>query len=299
MHNMNKTIKQKLDIISNSEDNINELYSIFNSLEGEIFPMIRINIEVGAYVVRQRINDKCKDFSNVSDLSYPPVLCCYNYGRANLPYHSMFYCCSFSGDENAPLPRYITLLETSDFIKDTESVGIQRATCSRWDIIEELELLALPFSDNYQRTIATIEQIKNEWKELKCKTNINKDALNLVEYMSDEIAKETVKNIDYFKIANFIYYLLYINKSTCNSDGIIYPSVAAGGEGFNVVLKPEAVDKKLKFSVASLCYLIKNGMKADLHVVNHSTEMAEDGNLFFELQEDFDKKICEGFEFIN
>ena len=296
---MNKTIKQKLDIISNSEDNTNELYSIFNSLKGEIFPMIRINIEVGAYVVRQRINDKDKDFSNVSDLSYPPVHCCYNYGRANLPYHSMFYCCSFSGGKNDPLPRYITLLETSDFIKDTESVGIQRATCSRWDIVEELELLALPFSDNYQRTIATIEQIKNEWKELKCKTNINKDALNLVEYMSDEIAKETVKNIDYFKIANFIYYLLYINKSTCNSDGIIYPSVAAGGEGFNVVLKPEAVDKKLKFSVASLCYLIKNGLKADLHVVNHSTEIAEDGSLSFEQQEGFDKQICEGFEFIN
>lgn len=296
---MNESIKQKLDRISNSEDNTNELYSIFNSFEGEILPMIRINIEAGAYVVRQRINDKDKDFSNVSDLSYPPVHCCYNYGRANLPHHSMFYCCSFSGDKDAPLPRYITLLETSDFIKDTESVGIQRVTCSRWDIIEKLELLALPFSDNYERTIDSIEHIKNEWKELKSKTNINKDALNLVEYMSDEIAKETAENLDYFKIANFIYYLLYINKSTCNSDGIIYPSVAAGGEGFNIVLKPEAVDKKLKFSVASLCYLIKNGKNAGLHVVNHSTEMAEDGSLSFALQEGFDKQICEGFEFIN
>lgn len=296
---MNESVKQKLNMISNSEDNTNELYSIFNSFEGEILPIIRINIEAGAYVVRQRINDKDKVFSNVSDLSYPPVHCCYNYGRANLPYHSMFYCCSFSGDKDAPLPRYITLIETSAFIKDTKSVGVQRATCSRWDIIEDLELLALPFSDNYEKTIATIEQIKSEWKKLKCKTNINKDALELVEYMSDEIAKETVENLDYFKIANFIYYLLYINKSTFNSDGIIYPSVAAGGEGFNIVLKPETVDKKLKFSVASLCYLIKNGMKADLYIVNHSTEMAEDGSLSFELQEDFDKQICEGFEFIN
>ena len=296
---MNESVKQKLNMISNSEDNTNELYFIFNSFEGEILPIIRINIEAGAYVVRQRINDKDKVFSNVSDLSYPPVHCCYNYGRANLPYHSMFYCCSFSGDKDAPLPRYITLLETSDFVKDTESVGIQRATCSRWDIIEKLELLALPFSDNYERPVGTIEQIKKEWEELKCKTNINKDALNLVEYMSDEVAKEVVENINYFKIANFIYYLLYMNKSTCNSDGIIYPSVAAGGEGFNIVLKPEAVDKKLKFSVASLCYLIKNGMKADLHIVNHSTGMDEYGSLSFELQEDFDKQICEGFEFIN
>ena len=296
---MNESVKLKLDKISNSEDNTNELYSIFNSFEGEKLPMIRINIEAGAYVVRQRINDKDKDFSNVFDLSYPPVHCCYNYGRANLPYHSMFYCCSFSGDKDAPLPRYITLLETSDFIKDTESIGIQRATCSRWDIIEELELLALPFSNNYEKTIAAIEQIKNEWNELKKKTNINKNALDLVEYMSNEIAKEATESLDYFKIANFIYYLLYINNSTCNSDGIIYPSVAAGGEGFNIVLKPEAVDKKLKFSVASLCYLIKSGMKAELHVVNHSTEMSEDGSLSFVAQEDFDKQICKGLEFIN
>ena len=296
---MNESVKQKLDKISNSVDNTTELYSIFNSVGREILPMIRINIEAGAYVVRQRINDKDKEFLYVSDLSYPPVHCCYNYGRANLPYHSMFYCCSFSGDKEAPLPRYLTLLETSDFIKDIESIGIQRATCSRWDIIKELELLALPFSDNYEKTIPVIEQIKNEWKGLKCKTIINKDALNLVEYMSNEIAKETVENLDYFKIANFIYYLLYINKSTCNSDGIIYPSVAAGGEGFNIVLKPEAVDKKLEFSVASLCYLIKNGMKAELHVVNHSIGKTDDGSLLFTPQEDFDKQICEGFDFIN
>ena len=35
------------------------------------------------------------------------------------------------------------------------------------------------------------------------------------------------------------------------------------------------------------------------NIVNHSTEMSEDGSLSFVAQEDFDKQICKGLEFIN
>ena len=53
--------------------------------------------------------------------------------------------------------------------------------------------------------------------------------------MSNEIAKNITNNKDYFKIANFVNYLLYINIRTKDSDGIIFPSVAAEGQGFNVI----------------------------------------------------------------
>ena len=89
------------------------------------------------------------------------------------------------------------------------------------------------------------------------------------------------------------------NKKTKNSDGIIFPSVAASGEGFNVVLKPESVDVKLKFGGASLCYLVKDGMKADLVVVNHSIGQNEDGTLIYEKEKDFDEKKYNGITFIN
>ena len=296
---MSEKIANKLDRIITSEENDQELYSIFNSIDEMSLPIIRFYIEKGAYVIRQRINPMGKDFSQVYELSYPPVECCKDYGRANLPGHSMFYCCSFATDENAPEPRYTTLLETSSFMWEKESKGIERATCSRWDVIEKLNLIALPFSENYERTFYDIVQIQEEWKKEVHKVDVNKEALELVEYMSNEIAKQVDKNIDYFKIANFIFYLLYINKKTRESDGIIYPSVAAGGEGFNLVLKPEAVDQKLRFYAASLCYLIKNGMQAELRVVNHAIGKAEDGSLIFTPQDDFDKQICEGLEFIN
>ena len=296
---MAESVKQRLDQMSSIEENTDELYAIFNSINGNELPMVKINIEAGAYLVRQRINLKDKVFSNISDFYYPPILCCTSYGRANIPFHPMFYCCSFSVDYESPLPRYVSLMETSFFIKDSESVGIERVTCSRWDVIERLDLLALPFSNKYKRTIREIEQIKNGWNGFVNNANISKDAIDLVEYMSNEIAKDAIDGLDYFKIANFIYNLLYINKSTCVFDGIIYPSVAAEGEGFNIAIKPESVDKKLTFSVASLCYLIKNKKDADLHIVNHSTGLSEDGCLIFTPNEDFNMQLCAGYEFVN
>lgn len=294
-----ENIITKLERIISTEDNVVDLYAIFNSIDDFSYPIIRYYIEAGSFVLRQRINPDGEDIFQISELSYPPVLSCKGYGRANLPYHPMFYCCSFSSDSDAPIPRYITLLETSKFIKDTESIGIERATCSRWDVIKRLDLLALPFSNKYERSTADIEQIKTAWEKERNNAEINKDALQLIEYMSDEIAKNITDNKEYFKIANFVNYLLYNNKKTKNSDGIIFPSVAASGEGFNVVLKPESVDVKLKFGGASLCYLVKDGMKADLVVVNHSIGQNEDGTLIYEKEKDFDEKKYNGITFIN
>ena len=295
---MTGRISERLDSID-SPKKIEELYSIFNSIDDAIVPLIHFNLEVGTYVIRQRINNKDKEFSNISELTYPPMSACKGYGRANIPYHPMFYCCSFADDFTSPLPRYISILETSVFVKHKETIGIERSTCARWDVIERLDLLALPFSIEYERTIPIIKQIQDEWEIVKQENGINNEALEIVEYMSNEIAKEITNNDDYFKIANYIYYLLYINEQTKKMDGIIYPSVAAAGEGFNMVLKPEVVDKKLRFSVASLCYLVKNGEKAEVVIVNHSIQQNEDGTLLYELMDDYKAEKYKSEDFIN
>lgn len=293
-----KTIKERLELI-NSSQQIEELYSIFYSIDEGIVPLIHFNMEVGTYVIRQRINNKDKEFTTISELTYPPISACKRYGRANIPYHPMFYCCTFADDFTSPLPRYVSILETSDFVKSKETIGIERSTCSRWDVIERLDLLALPFSTEYERTIPIIKQIQDEWEVVKQEKGINNEALELVEYMSNEIAKDITNNDGYFKIANFIYYLLYINEQTKEIDGIIYPSVAAAGEGINIVLKPETVDKKLKFSVASLCYIVKNGERAEVDIVNHSIQQNEDGTLLYELMDDYNKEKYKNETFIN
>lgn len=87
------------------------------------------------------------------------------------------------------------------------------------------------------------------------------DALELVNYMAEEISKDFSDRNQYFKIANFVHYLLRINQKTRDADGIIYPSVPAQGAGFNVAIKPESADAKIRFSNASECHLLKKGMK--------------------------------------
>lgn len=290
-------IKERLKNLMPSDEYIGELYSLFNSVSENTLPLIKVTIEKGAYVLRQRINKSGKYYKSIPELSYPPSV--EHYGRANVPGHPMFYCCLFSMNPENVRPRLVTLLETSKFVWNKENVGIERTTCSKWDVIEKLDLISLPFSSNYERPIVEIKSIQEDWNQKIKDADVNEDALALIDYMSEEIAKTSNQESDYFIIANFIYYILYINEKTKWADGIIYPSVEAAGEGFNLALKPEVVDKKLKFGVASLHYLVKNKEDARLDMINHSTGQNSDGSLIFEKETDFNEDNYKNFIFVN
>ena len=290
-------IKEQLNNIVPSDEHIGELYALFNSVSEYTIPLIKVSIDKGAYVLRQRINKSGQYYKTIAELSYPPSVI--HYGRANVPGHPMFYCCLFTMNPENVSPRLVTLMETSEFVWDKESVGIERTTCSKWDVIEKLDLISFPFSSNYEKPIMEIKKIQEDWNDKIKDANVNEDALALVEFMSEEIAKKSSKESDYFKIANFIYYVLFINVKTKWADGIIFPSVEAAGEGFNLALKPETVDKKLKFSVASLHYLVKDKMNSRLDMVNHSIGQNPDGSLIFEKETNFEEDDYKDYVFIN
>lgn len=298
-------ITEQLNNIIPSIENTDKLYEIFKSIDDYAIPIIRFYMGGGTSLIRTRINEKNKEFNFVSDLYCPPAFLISNYGRANLPYQSMFYACSFPKDNEAPYPRMITLMETSSFYKDIEACGIERNTCSKWTVTETIELIVLPFNENYERPCRDIKEIQVLWDNEIKKGNINIEAKDLIDYMSAEISKETINNTDYFKIANFVNYILYINEKTKNADGIMYPSVPAAGHGFNVAIKKESADKKIAFVGASMCYLAKNKMNAYEMIVNLSTEIGEDGRLKYTPKkiEEEEKKIFEkyanGLDFIN
>lgn len=265
------SIRSRLENIECNEDNLSTLYNLFKSVDEYSIPIIRYHMLQGTELIRCRINMPGRHFTKISELSYPPINCVKKYGRANVPYNPMFYCSVFSDtvNENAPYPRVVSLLETS-FIANSQMSGIERSTCSKWVANKSLNLIALPFSFKYDRPIESIKKIQAEWHNLISGYQIDKDGLELIEFMSEEIAKDTSNSIEYFKIANFIFYLLRINPKTKDVDGVIYPSVKVGGEGFNLVLKPEVVDNKLAFEGASLCYLAKRQSDMYLRIVNHS-----------------------------
>lgn len=298
-------VKEILDSIDPTEENVEVLYKTFNEIFEHGLPVIRMIFPAGTSFLRQRINEKGKRFTQISELSYPPADKTTQYGRANIPYNPMFYCCTFrKGKDIMPAPRYVALLETSEFAKDQESVGIERATCSKWISCSDLTLISLPFSDTYKRPCEDIKLINKTWQEYTEQNNISAESLELLEYMSCEIAKRFDNSQEYFKVAHFVYYLMRIHPVTKVADGMIYPSVPAEGEGFNVVLKPEVVDRYLMFDNASLCYMAKNKMQMKVMTVNHAR--VDDGKIEYiddikniEAAQEWFDKIASGLEFRN
>lgn len=297
-------ISESLDKIECKKENFKELYKIFDSVND--VPVITFNLKIGAFLIRQRINEKDRFFELESELSHPPSKCCREYNRANIPDHPMFYS-SMTVEENVPCARIVSLTETSDFFKNVESCGIERSTISKWNVIKTLNLLALPFNDNYQRSNLFIDTTKGEWNKnlFSIKNKYSEDAIELIEYMSREISKQCNDSEGYFKIANFVYYLLYVNQSTKHFDGIMYPSVSSAGEGLNVVLKPEIADKKLQFKSASVCNFAKKGSEAISIIVNDARSKDINGNLKYierELSESTKNeynKLASDLSFIN
>lgn len=266
-------ITDLLDNVDVTKEDTDELYNIFRIVPDFELPIIRFYLFKGATLIRQRVNIKEKEFHHVSDLGYPPAYCLTAYERANVPFQPMFYACCFPDDNRTkddPPPRVIALMETSSFYKDKTSWGIERSTVSRWDVVDDLELVAMPFSTNYSKACQLISKMKEMWNKEIGKYNVNSDGMELIMYMAKEIGKEFQSNVEYFKIANFVNYLLNINEKTKDVDGIIYPSVPGAGAGFNVAIKPTVADLKTRFVGASLCHLLKRGEKAYQSVMNYT-----------------------------
>ena len=254
-------IREELECINTPDQNgINALYSLFHSIPDYEIPIVRHTIFPRSSLIRQRVNIKGQHFKNISELYYPPSSVT-PMERANLPGNPMFYACSFPSEitDQSPIPRLIALEETSPFMKDTTKSGIERATVSRWEVTQQLELIALPYVGTYERASPDLLEVKKAWNVAIAKGIVPQEALDLVNYMAEEISKDFSEKDQYFKIANFVYYLLRMNQKTKNADGIIYPSVPAQGAGFNVAIKPEVADVKIHFLNASECHLLKQG----------------------------------------
>lgn len=299
-------ISNRLDsITTHNPDGIKRLYDVFCSINDYEIPIVRHTIFPGASIIRQRINKPGEMFSHISELSYPPPSVT-PMERANLPGHPIFYACSFPSEINdeAPIPRLIALEETSSFMKDKTKSGIERATVSRWQVTDQIELIALPYTGTYERACPDLKKIKNEWLKAISKGDIPEEPLELVHYMADEISKDFDDKEQYFRIANFVNYLLTVNKKTRDADGIIYPSVPAQGAGFNVAIKTEVADRCIQYMNASVCHLLKRETQMSVITVSDA-QVDEFGNMIFvdrpfnEKEKAFYKDKSEGLLFVN
>ncbi|MDR1680010.1 MAG: hypothetical protein LBR81_09605 [Prevotellaceae bacterium] len=302
-------IKEKLNILDIYTEPVKELYDIFHSVPENEHLVLSFTLAKNNKIIRLRINEQDKLFFNKSELSYPPNEFVLSYGRTNLPKHSMFYGSVFPNSydqEKDPNLRMVVAAEVSAMLRNTSSEGIEKQTYSVWITKDDLKLIALPFSSKYENPCKAIEDIQNHWNSLISKFGVSQEAKDLAKFMSNEIAKEVSNHKEYFIIANYIYYLLYINNETKKYDGIIYPTVPLQGAGFNIALKSEIVDAKLQFIQAGEGHMIKRKMESTILCVKDLKLINENGDLSYSESSEFNLKkkelyaeLEQGLVFVN
>ena len=244
------------------------------------------NLLEGNKIIRTRINENCKIFRNISDISYPPAEYA-RLDRASLKGKPMFYGSVFTHqNETVYLPRIVNLIETSIFFKDQHSEGRQLLTQSAWKNTRTLRLVILPVSLNYTQPCDEVQDMQKEFYETAKNIGIyvSEEAI----FLGDLFASKKELNT-YNMTAHLVDYILNESKDAAYFDGVIYPSVPGEGLGMNICIKPSLIDTGIvKCMGASLAMLIKDKMESKLSSLL-DCDIADDGELLWHNSEMLDK----------
>lgn len=223
------------------------------------FPIIVTTLHPGRIIVRGQNYDPQADYSIVSRHTYKPQEKNQTYQRASTPLQTMFYGSitdedidETGVDENKPLARHIIMTEIGKTLK--ENANKETVVFSSWGVLEDINLVSVIQSNTYE---TPSKLILNLQKDFKTKFG-NLPEMNFINFIASEFSKEDASSKEDYK------YLIsaWFSKVCCDLgyDGVLYPSVRAGGAGMNVAIKPEAVDKKMKLIQADEFDFIREGM---------------------------------------
>lgn len=282
------------------KNNISGLYEIYDYFFRPPVSVIPIKIMKGKKIVRVRLNNtKWKHFNNTKDLSCPPPHKC-GMLRANIDGFPIFYGV-LPAHKNGIETIKIAMGEASILTRDVNRTGIERLTYSIWEVTEEMTLILAPFGDNYDKLNPILKELEMTWQEEINPVNFEEDKLKLCEFISAEFSKE---NSDYFFSSHYSHFAC--NILSREHDGIAYPTVKFEGDGLNVAIKPESIEKKLQFVSAVECYLIKPKIESDYYFASvYDSNRGKNGKIKYIKRADFRltskywSALMSGLKFIN
>jgi len=179
-----------------------------------------------------------KDFKNIDDpknLTYVPIEKCNKTGRANIPYHPVFY----GSFEPACAVAEITDNNEAVILTEwqwKESAKIRTKLFAKIEHSVSLKRFNIQTVEEYH---AGIENLKGPIE----KSNLIKEMMNRSAKFSDLFL---IKD-DYFASAILGYEELYRTRISTveNTDAIIYPSIVSKHD-VNIAIHPEIVDEYLE-----------------------------------------------------
>src|SRR6185437_12031584 len=216
-------------------------------------------IRKGDYIYRVRIQDQDEEhpekrYKNKCHFNYRTnVDEIKEYGRGNLPYNSMFYDSVYAtGSIESKKVHMTAYMEVSSILHNYEDTNRKHEFfyTSEWQVKEDFEVVAIINHEKYQKNNESAKYLASKYNEFA--KEFKEDATNLnlmIDYIAGQYAREVKKDENWkYKIsANYTQYLL--SKGLA---GVLYPSVKAEGESFNIVMPPERADELLNLTGVAL-----------------------------------------------
>lgn len=219
---------------------------------------IKITFHKGKSVMRARPNYNGKRFEKKSDYSFKPQQFNTTYQRASTPNQTMFYATAIpdilqQGELNNM--RIIGVAETIPMLKDKTKSGYQKISFGRWDVHEDINLLAIVQKENYAENSSYTKELLDAYKYYVKTTRkeVQERSLLFTTFLADEFSKKEIRG-DYDYMISALFSELVTQSGL---DGVFYPSVRVDGHGFNIAITQEAT-KKLGLYVAGECSIYKN-----------------------------------------
>ena len=221
--------------------------------------LIATKIKKGDYIYRVRIQDQEPDiekrYKNKCHFNYrSDVDKIKEYGRANLANNSMFYGSVYGAtgilNKKAQLTAY---MEVSSLLHNYEDTNIKHEFfyTSEWEAKEDFEIVAIVNHEKFHKNNESAKYLSSKYNELAMELKEDAAKLNLmIDYIAAQYAREVKKdeNWKYKVSANYTQYLL-----SKGLTGVLYPSVKAEGESFNIAMCPERADEFLNLTGVALC----------------------------------------------
>lgn len=208
------------------------------------FPFPTFTIPIGKILYRGRTHNSneiyfedLNEFTNIKDIEKIQ-----NYGRANEPRQSIFYC-----SDN----QITAYFEVSKISRQICKPKFEHTTMGVWSIQKDLRVGLIPINSEIKGLNIIAKNIYNTYDSLTKDFSLKgiEIPVKLLDFISNEFLMDA-KNIESNYVlscafANYMYdtkgYDSFFERDT-ELDGIFYSSVQYKDEGMNLALKPEVVE---------------------------------------------------------
>jgi hypothetical protein len=215
-----------------------ESYSyIKNMLHAWDFPIPYLSVPKDKLLFRCRPNNGEEYFKKIDDISCrKDILCITNFGRANEPIQSIFYC------SDDPL---VAILETSKASREDKNFETEIITIGQWQVMEDFNagnLIVSPYENNIHEINVTVKKTFEHFKKMIETFGAQKEFIELFGFFAKEFQMRTEDSKHYLTTAAFANYVI----NTKFEDGselkaLIYPSAIFPWQGMNLAVHPNLI----------------------------------------------------------